>query len=87
MLTDNLWKSRNISNKWSAFQGKELKEYFSNENIERTSVTTGISRGNVQIERFHRTLKLVLLKLSIDDPTKWYKHASFVQRILNILHI
>ncbi|GFW26093.1 transposon Tf2-8 polyprotein [Trichonephila clavipes] len=39
--------------------------------------------GNGQVERIHRTLIPVLTKLSIDDPTKWYKFVDRLQRILN----
>ncbi|GFV44652.1 transposon Tf2-11 polyprotein [Trichonephila clavipes] len=38
---------------------------------------------NGQVERIHRTLIPVLTKLSIDDPTKWYKFVDRLQRILN----
>ncbi|GFT61055.1 transposon Tf2-8 polyprotein [Trichonephila clavipes] len=40
-------------------------------------------RGTVRVERIHRTLIPVLTKLSIDDPTKWYKFVDRLQRILN----
>ncbi|GFT21546.1 transposon Tf2-6 polyprotein [Trichonephila clavipes] len=46
-------------------------------------ITTGVPRGNGQVERIHRTLIPVLTKLSIDDPTKWYKFVDRLQRILN----
>ncbi|GFW22486.1 transposon Tf2-6 polyprotein [Trichonephila clavipes] len=46
-------------------------------------ITTGVPRGNGQVERIHRTLIPVLTKLSIDDPTKWYKFVDQLQRIRN----
>ncbi|GFV18722.1 hypothetical protein TNCV_4756091 [Trichonephila clavipes] len=46
-------------------------------------ITTGVPRGNNQVERIHRTLIPVLTKLSIEDPTKCYKFVDRLQRILN----
>ncbi|GFY54624.1 retrovirus-related Pol polyprotein from transposon 17.6 [Trichonephila inaurata madagascariensis] len=45
--------------------------------------STGIPRGNGQVERIHRTLIQVLTKLSLDDSTKWYKYIDRLQRVLN----
>ncbi|GFX10265.1 transposon Tf2-9 polyprotein [Trichonephila clavipes] len=53
------------------------------EKIQNLQITTGVPRGNGQVERIHRTLIPVLTKLSIDDPTKWYKFVDRLQRILN----
>jgi len=46
-------------------------------------ITTGLPRANGQIERINRIIIPVLTKLSIDDPTKWYKHVPKMQQILN----
>ncbi|GBL76669.1 Pro-Pol polyprotein [Araneus ventricosus] len=46
-------------------------------------ITTGVPRGNDQVERIHRTLIPVLTKLSIGDSTKWFKFVDPLQRILN----
>ncbi|GFS79239.1 integrase catalytic domain-containing protein [Trichonephila clavipes] len=58
-------------------------EYCTEENFQNLQITTGVPRGNGQVERIHRTLIPVLTKLSIDDPTKWYKFVDRLQRILN----
>ncbi|GFU62960.1 transposon Tf2-9 polyprotein [Trichonephila clavipes] len=58
------------------------KGHFSSAKTEEI-ITTGVHRGNGQVERIHRTLIPVLTKLSIDDPTKWYKFVDRLQRILN----
>lgn len=47
------------------------------------TITTGLPRANGQIERLNRTIVSVLAKLTIDDPSKWYKHIGKLQRILN----
>ncbi|GFT24237.1 hypothetical protein TNCV_2064651 [Trichonephila clavipes] len=67
---------RIITDKGTAFTSKEFREYCENENIQHLSITTGIPRGNGQIERIHSSLIPILSKLSIDDASKWYK---FVQ--------
>ncbi|GFU76310.1 hypothetical protein TNCV_2169741 [Trichonephila clavipes] len=51
--------------------------------LDKLKITTGVPRGNGLVERIHRTLIPVLTKLSIDDPTKWYKFVDRLQRILN----
>lgn len=53
------------------------------EGIKHFKITTGLPRANGQVERVNATIIPVLAKLSIDDPTKWYKHVSRVQQILN----
>ncbi|XP_028026294.1 chorion peroxidase-like [Bombyx mandarina] len=42
----------------------------------------GQPRGNGQVERIHQIIIAVLSKLSADDPTKWYRRVSVVQRYL-----
>lgn len=37
-------------------------------------------RANGQVERINRTIIPVLTKMSIDDPTKWYKHVLALQQ-------
>ncbi|GFS52817.1 retrovirus-related Pol polyprotein from transposon 17.6 [Trichonephila clavipes] len=57
--------------------------FFPNLNKLAQQIATGVPRGNRQVERIHRTLIPVLTKLSLDDPTKWYRHVDSLQRILN----
>ncbi|GFT02286.1 retrovirus-related Pol polyprotein from transposon 17.6 [Trichonephila clavipes] len=57
---------RIITDKGTAFTSKEFQEYCENENIQHLSITTGIPRGNGQIERIHSSLIPILSKLSID---------------------
>ncbi|GFW89041.1 blastopia polyprotein [Trichonephila clavipes] len=74
---------RIITDKGTAFTSKEFREYCENENIQHLSITTGIPRGNGQIERIHSSLIPILSKLSIVDPSKWYKFVPAVQKTLN----
>ncbi|GBM86924.1 hypothetical protein AVEN_151823-1 [Araneus ventricosus] len=75
--------SRIITDRGSVFIAKEFETYCSEEGIQHLKITTGIPRGNGQIERMHRILILVLSKLSRDDPTKWFKHVPTIQRVIN----
>ncbi|GFS28140.1 pro-Pol polyprotein [Trichonephila inaurata madagascariensis] len=76
---------RIITDRGSAFTSKLFNDYCTvcEENIQHLQITTGIPRGNGQVERIHRTLIPVLTKLSLDDSTKWYKYVDRLQRILN----
>lgn len=49
-------------------------------------ITTGLPRTNGQVEQLNRTIIAVLSKLSIEDPTKWYKYIDELQRILNSIY-
>ncbi|GBN09767.1 hypothetical protein AVEN_84554-1 [Araneus ventricosus] len=72
-----------ITDRGSAFTANEFETYCSEEGIQHLKITTGIPRGNGQIERMHRILIPVLSKLSHDDRTKWFKHVPTVQRVIN----
>ncbi|GFW08683.1 transposon Tf2-9 polyprotein [Trichonephila clavipes] len=66
--------SRGISDKGGAFRSKEFEDYCADEQISNVQITTGVPRGNGQVERIHGVLIPVLTKMSIEDPTKWFKH-------------
>uniref|UniRef100_A0A034VDD5 Pro-Pol polyprotein n=1 Tax=Bactrocera dorsalis TaxID=27457 RepID=A0A034VDD5_BACDO len=51
--------------------------------IEHIKITTGVPRGNGQIERVNRVILSMLSKLSINDPAKWYQYAAMVQKAIN----
>lgn len=40
-------------------------------------------RANGQVERLNSTIINVLAKLSVKDPTKWYKFVDRVQKAVN----
>ncbi|GFV42942.1 retrovirus-related Pol polyprotein from transposon 17.6 [Trichonephila clavipes] len=61
----------------------KIIQHCDEENIQHLQIATGVSRGNGQVERIHRTLIPVLTKLSLDDSTKCYKYVNRLQRILN----
>ncbi|GFW79880.1 hypothetical protein TNCV_3898811 [Trichonephila clavipes] len=74
---------RIISHRGSAFTSKLFNGYGDEESIQHLQIATGVPRGNGQVERIHRTFIPVLIKLSLDDSTKWYKYVNRLQRILN----
>ncbi|GFU83203.1 hypothetical protein TNCV_3738141 [Trichonephila clavipes] len=75
--------SRVISDKGGAFRSKEFEDYCADEQISNVQITTGVPRGNGEVERIHGVLIPVLTKMSIEDPTKWFKHVDSLQRVLN----
>lgn len=74
---------RIISDKGSAFTANDFQDYCNNQKITHVQTTTGIPRGNGQVERINGIIIPVLAKLSIADPLKWYKHVATVQRFIN----
>ncbi|KAL0861495.1 hypothetical protein ABMA27_009023 [Loxostege sticticalis] len=75
--------TRYITDRGTAFTSGEFKTYCDEENIQHVTITTGVPRGNGQVERIHRIMISVLTKLCILEPMAWYKHVSRVQRALN----
>lgn len=74
---------RIISDRGTSFSSKEFAEYCESEGIDHHMVTTGMPRGNGQVERTNRCIIPILTKASMEDPTKWYRHVSSLQRSLN----
>lgn len=74
---------RIVSDRGTAFTSNEFEDYCKEENIQHVRITTGLPRGNGQVERVHRVLIPALTKLCIENPTLWYRHVSRVQRALN----
>lgn len=72
-----------ISDRGTAFTSAEFEDYCQQEKIQHAKITTGLPRANGQIERINRTIIPVLAKMTIEEPTKWYKHVSKLQQMLN----
>lgn len=51
--------------------------------VEHVWSTTGVARGNGQIERVNRSILSIISKLSAEEPSKWFKYVPRVQRALN----
>lgn len=74
---------RVIADKAGAFKSNELKLYCEANNIERHLITTGVSRGNGQVERLNRVIIAMLTKMSIEDPRQWFKFVTRLQTTIN----
>lgn len=74
---------RFITDRGAAFTSNDFKAYCEEENINHVSITTGVPRGNGQVEIIHRTMISVLTKICISDQSLWYKHVARLQTALN----
>lgn len=74
---------RIVSDRGSAFTSNEFREYCERSKVEHVLTTTGVPRGNGQVERMNGMIVPALTKLSADDPLKWYRHTNALQRFLN----
>ncbi|CAK1594421.1 unnamed protein product [Parnassius mnemosyne] len=74
---------RIITDRGTAFTSGAFKKYCEEEGIQHVTITTGIPRGNGQVERVHRIMIPMLTKLCIEDQSLWYKHVGCVQRAIN----
>lgn len=74
---------RIITDRGTAFTGKEFEDYCNEEGIEHIKITTGIPRGNGQVERMNQIIISVLSKLCVEKPAHWYQHVSELQRVIN----
>lgn len=74
---------RIICDRGSAFTANDFKEYCETEGIELTLTTTGVPRGNGQVERMNGVITAVLTKLSQERPEKWYLFVDRLQRCIN----
>lgn len=72
-----------ISDRGGAFTSQLFEEYCARESINHHLITTGIPRGNGQVERINRVILSVLTKLSVEKPALWYRHVRRVQQAIN----
>jgi hypothetical protein len=75
-----------ITNRGSAFTCTDFQQYCTDENIKHINVTTGVPRGNGQVERINRIIISVLTKLSFEKPEAWYRQVRPLQEALNSTH-
>lgn len=75
--------ARIISDRGAAFTANVFKEFCQQHGIHHILTTTGVPRGNGQVERINRIIVEVLTRMSVKDPKKWYKHIAHVQGVIN----
>jgi len=74
---------RIVSDRGTAFTSHSFEQYCEDRNIRHILITTGMPRGNGQVERFNAIIINVLAKLCIDQPDKWYRQVGKVQMAIN----
>lgn len=74
---------RFISDRGAAFTSGEFEDYCEVERIHHYRITTGVPRGNGQVERVNAIVEQVFRRLSVTSPEKWYKKVPQVQRAIN----
>uniref|UniRef100_W8C8Q1 RNA-directed DNA polymerase n=1 Tax=Ceratitis capitata TaxID=7213 RepID=W8C8Q1_CERCA len=74
---------RIVSDRGSAFTSAIFKQYCESQDIQHFLITTGVPRGNGQVERIHKIIIPMIAKLSQENASHWYKHIARVQQVLN----
>ncbi|CAK9813799.1 Pro-Pol polyprotein [Anthophora plagiata] len=74
---------RIVSDRGTAFTSQDFEHYCIQENIQHIKITTGVPRGNGQVERVNRTLIPLITKLSAAKPEEWFKHLDTAQKFIN----
>ncbi|KAG5868543.1 hypothetical protein JTB14_026561 [Gonioctena quinquepunctata] len=73
-----------ITDRGTAFTAEEFKNYCIDEGIQNLTITTGVPRGNGQVERVNCIIIPVLTELSLEDPGRWFKYVERVQKALGL---
>lgn len=74
---------RIVSDRGAAFTSNDFKEFCERSKVQHSLTTTGVARGNGQVERINGIIVPALAKMSVGDPLKWYRHVSDLQRYIN----
>jgi len=74
---------RIVSDRGTAFTSHSFEQYCKDRNIRHILITTGMPRGNGQVERLNAIIINVLAKMCIDQPGKWYRQVGKVQMAIN----
>ncbi|GFY48718.1 transposon Tf2-8 polyprotein [Trichonephila inaurata madagascariensis] len=73
---------RIITDTGGAFRFKEFEKQYVKVKIRHVIITTGVQKGNGQIERIHRVLIPMLMNVSLNNM-KRLQHVDSLQRMLN----
>lgn len=74
---------RIIRDRGVAFTSNQFQEHVTQNEIGHVWNSTGMDRGNGQIERVYRIITSMVAKLSAEYPPKWYKVFASVQKAVN----
>lgn len=72
-----------ISDRGTAFTSNAFENYCKEQDIVHLLITTGVPRGNGQVERINRILVPILTKLCLENAGLWYRYVDKVQQIIN----
>lgn len=75
--------ARVITDRGAAFSSNNFEEYCDQRKILHSKITTGVPRGNGQVERMNRIIIATLTKMSLENPLKWYQHITKLQKAIN----
>lgn len=78
--------TRIIADRARGFDSKDFDEFCEENKIDLHLITTGMSRGNSQVERVIQVANAVFSKVSLGQPNKWYKFIRRVQHAINGTH-
>ncbi|XP_046865558.1 uncharacterized protein LOC124459848 [Drosophila willistoni] len=73
---------RIISDRGVAFTSNAFAECLNENKVEHVWTSTGVARGNGQVERVNRSILSIIAKLSAHDSAKWYRKPQ-VQKAIN----
>lgn len=76
---------RIISDHGPGFTSNDFESYCEEAGVEHVLSTTGVPRGNGQVERVNRTVIPLLTKLAASKPEEWYKYLGIAQLQLNAI--
>lgn len=74
---------RIIVDKGTSFTSSAFKDFCKEENIDLIFTTTGVPRGNGQVERLNRIVISSLSIISIENPENWYLYVGKVRKFIN----
>lgn len=74
---------RIVSDRGTAFTSHAFEEYCKDEKIQHVLITTGVPRGNGQVERINRILIPLLTKLTAPKPEEWHRSVNLAQQYIN----
>lgn len=67
---------RIVADKGAAFTSEGFSQYWTENWLHHMMITTGMPRGNGQVERLNAVIAFVVAKLSVQDPGRWFKNVS-----------
>jgi len=75
--------SRIVTDRGTAYTSGLFNEYCNREGIQHLPITTGVPRGNGQVERIQKIVIPILSKMCKKYLLNWYRHVDRAQQITN----